>query len=440
MKLRITTFTAAVIFAAAFVVTAAPKEYASAHTTLSSNGTIKAVYYSTEQYYILCECDNQYDIMTVRNDGSVTSKRISVDAGDSPYAYYDDMFYFYTNDADVSEEGVLPFVRVTSCNCLSGEILTRTINDAQPICTGSFAYDGNCYYLPETSYVNIYDSKYMLQDRVSLEDSCISVEASHFGDAVYCICTDSVVKITDKYIDKIDIKTDKIYSFGDKVSDSNSVVYNINDSVILYSGFDRSHGVGEIGGWLIGVRDGMVTAVNGETELGLFEVSGEVYISGCGSCVCASQDGSDIEIEVITQEMIAEKLVKEEPCESSVTPHDATEYTIDYTNRTICGIPVSTTAAALKRETGGIVIDKDGSEAKGGAATGMRLVLDDAEYVIIIAGDLNGSGTVNRTDLNLLCDHICSENILEGEYLGAADMNDDDIIDMRDIVILKRKI
>ena len=51
-------------------------------------------------------------------------------------------------------------------------------------------------------------------------------------------------------------------------------------------------------------------------------------------------------------------------------------------------------------------------------------------------GDVNGTGTVNSADMDKICDHICGESNLNGIYLKAADLNEDNIINLKDAYLL----
>ena len=53
-------------------------------------------------------------------------------------------------------------------------------------------------------------------------------------------------------------------------------------------------------------------------------------------------------------------------------------------------------------------------------ATGMKLVIDDDSYVIVVSGDVNGDGTVSAVDAQYVLSYIRSGSGLSGNYLDAA--------------------
>ncbi|MDR1892209.1 MAG: DNRLRE domain-containing protein, partial [Oscillospiraceae bacterium] len=55
-----------------------------------------------------------------------------------------------------------------------------------------------------------------------------------------------------------------------------------------------------------------------------------------------------------------------------------------------------------------------------------------------IFGDINGDGQANEFDLASLREHLLRKNLLSGSALVAADMNEDDKVDILDLLILKR--
>ena len=436
MKLRIIAVLAAAFFAAAFF-DIAPKSSALTQNIIENCGEICSVYYGdNERFYIIGKYDGRYIVTTADSSGGVSQKNIDVNAELSPYAYFNDVFYFFSNGVDTAGSTPMPYVTVTSHDCKNGVILTRTINDAEPVQRGRFAFDGKFYYLAEPAFVNIYNDKFKYIDSVSLQDQFISMDTARDGSAVYCVCSNTVVMITNTKIYDINIKTNDIYINDDKFSDNNSVVYSITGESILYDEFETSRGVGEIGGWLIGVRNNMVSAVNGDSIVPLFGASNDMFICGSGCCICVIQKGNDAAINYIFPEDITNKLEVRHTESNVQSEGEDNNYVFDEAACTVSNIEVGTTAAEVKRSTGGRVIDKSGGDASGAVATGMRLVLSNNTYTIIIPGDVNGTGTVNSADMDKICDHICGESNLNGIYLKAADLNEDNIINLKDAYLL----
>ena len=51
-------------------------------------------------------------------------------------------------------------------------------------------------------------------------------------------------------------------------------------------------------------------------------------------------------------------------------------------------------------------------------------------------GAFLGDLTVKDPDMDKICDHICGESNLNGIYLKAADLNEDNIINLKDAYLL----
>lgn len=61
------------------------------------------------------------------------------------------------------------------------------------------------------------------------------------------------------------------------------------------------------------------------------------------------------------------------------------------------------------------------------------------EITVIVMGDLNGNGVVNTADIKLLFQHLADEIQLTGCFYSAANMDGDEVVDTRDLVLLKRQ-
>lgn len=92
-----------------------------------------------------------------------------------------------------------------------------------------------------------------------------------------------------------------------------------------------------------------------------------------------------------------------------------------------------------------IILTKDGATAPAGqpAATGMKVAAKNKstgktedEHVLIVAGDVTGSGKLSLTQLVRMVDAVSGKNKLTGEYEQAGDHNGNGHIDLSDLVIL----
>lgn len=72
-------------------------------------------------------------------------------------------------------------------------------------------------------------------------------------------------------------------------------------------------------------------------------------------------------------------------------------------------------------------------------ATGMRLVLNDNKsYTLAVKGDLNGDGEVTLTDVAKIKLHLIGLRLLEGAYLQAANVDDDQQITITDLSRIRK--
>ncbi len=84
--------------------------------------------------------------------------------------------------------------------------------------------------------------------------------------------------------------------------------------------------------------------------------------------------------------------------------------------------------------------------SSGKLGTGMMIALYDPDgkqidtVTIMVPGDLNGSATVNTRDESDLFEYLLGEKELEGVYWHAADYNQDGVVDILDLIQLKRYI
>ncbi len=65
---------------------------------------------------------------------------------------------------------------------------------------------------------------------------------------------------------------------------------------------------------------------------------------------------------------------------------------------------------------------------------------EETEQDLVMYGDINDSGRVNIHDYNYLKKHLVKESFLDSSSLKRADMNKDGIVNVFDLVMLKRKI
>lgn len=89
----------------------------------------------------------------------------------------------------------------------------------------------------------------------------------------------------------------------------------------------------------------------------------------------------------------------------------------------------------------------NGTKHPGGkVGTGTHILLYDQQgelidrVTVVVPGDVNGSATVNTRDESIMYQYLLDQEDLTGAYWHAADYNHDDIVDVLDLVYLKRFI
>ena len=85
------------------------------------------------------------------------------------------------------------------------------------------------------------------------------------------------------------------------------------------------------------------------------------------------------------------------------------------------------------------VEDANGASVTAGAVrTGYAAVFADGRSVLAVAGDLNGSGTVNSADVKELMTLFVTSGTAADHVRRAADFHRDGTLDNRDLVLLSR--
>ena len=68
----------------------------------------------------------------------------------------------------------------------------------------------------------------------------------------------------------------------------------------------------------------------------------------------------------------------------------------------------------------------------------MTLIVKGSHYSIVVTGDLTGEGNVNSRDLDALMKHLTEEQQLTGIFISAADIDKDNMLSTKDLVLLSR--
>lgn len=124
-------------------------------------------------------------------------------------------------------------------------------------------------------------------------------------------------------------------------------------------------------------------------------------------------------------------------------------YNVDSAAGTVT-LPAGTTFAQFRKTVpcDGLTLlaaNAVGESISGGKlGTGMRLQLFGGEemldeIVVIVKGDLNGNGVVNSADERLLYQHLTEEHLLEEYPYMAADLDENNEVNTRDLLLLKQR-
>ncbi|MDR0914818.1 MAG: dockerin type I domain-containing protein [Oscillospiraceae bacterium] len=142
-----------------------------------------------------------------------------------------------------------------------------------------------------------------------------------------------------------------------------------------------------------------------------------------------------------------EKAVKQVDSVVSQTPEV-------FKNGRITGIATGTTVAQIKKSllkniSISKIVNYSGKQVTAGrVGTGMRFYLnteqesiDKTEFLTaVVQCDVTGEGNVNSRDITAVAEHILQTELLQNEYLQAADINDDTIVDLKDLLLLQLKV
>lgn len=126
-------------------------------------------------------------------------------------------------------------------------------------------------------------------------------------------------------------------------------------------------------------------------------------------------------------------------------------YTIDTENNTISGIEPNTTFAAFKnnlifngyslalKDANGTI--KPGNSAKVATGNFVSFIRDGSEkssFKIIVKGDVTGTGTLTSRDISAFENYLLGKAELSGEFLQAANINNDGDEDVIDLFLMSK--
>lgn len=129
---------------------------------------------------------------------------------------------------------------------------------------------------------------------------------------------------------------------------------------------------------------------------------------------------------------------------SSATAADlSNEYRLSISGEYIYNLPENTTVASLMasvystavlKTADGIAVDKNSTEL---VCTGMKLVYTNAEYTIVVSGDINEDGLTSSVDYISLCKVVKGGVVLGDAAKNAADIDGDGAVTTADLLNVK---
>lgn len=110
-----------------------------------------------------------------------------------------------------------------------------------------------------------------------------------------------------------------------------------------------------------------------------------------------------------------------------------------YISNVLPGADVGSLKANLNATKDIKITDKDGNslEDTSKLTTGMKVIMDEKEYVISVIGDIDGNGDITLTDFAKLKAHYIESDKLSGAFLKSADINKDGNVGLDDLAKLR---
>lgn len=409
------------------------------------------------KFYILSRCGDNFKVTSIDEYLNFYETVLDVNVNENDYAYSNGIFYFFKNECDQNDEGILRYVNVTVYEGGNGAISKRIINDTEVMMNGSCAVDSSGrYYLKTTNSIDIYSRSGNIIRSIELDSYPCSLTASSDGNAVYCQTESGLKIISGDEVQSYNIYSRYIYdNGGNYFSTQENAVYSFSGGSVseLYKGFDYSRGNAVIGDCVLGIKNSSLVAVNNGSEISLGSLGGEIFICGTRNiCGCFIKSGSNFEVRLVTLEDIENALKSvdsgsDDTDENGNNSYSMTSdvYLFNRKTKTLSGIEPETTIAVIKKNISSdssllSFFDKNGNiKSSGVIGTGASVQPGEnieEKYYLVIYGDLSGEGNINSNDSKILVDALLGKKSLDGVYFQAGDVNGDSKVDLRDYVAL----
>ena len=155
--------------------------------------------------------------------------------------------------------------------------------------------------------------------------------------------------------------------------------------------------------------------------------------------------GNISEKEIVVENIKQDQTDPEEPQENDISIKNCEIKSIEGKSY-VFGISIGTTISDLipkiQTEEACEIVDKYGDIVAEDSiiGTGMKIVIGEKEYAIVVKSDLNGDGKTDISDLSVTASYFVGKGNLDTVYKLAGDVNNDEIIDITDISILATAI
>lgn len=345
-------------------------------------------------------------------------------------------------------------------NCLSGEVSNINSEMIDGFSYNDFTICNSRIYVIKTDDVYCYVSSYSFDGRLISDYRFNGLNVNEIitnnGSAYAFLYGGSVYRLDEygaKYCTSVRDSSDFYNCGADFLSDSNGYIYSLKENNEYNVMYKRNvpFSVNSENVYYSGNGFLYCYGLNSDS-IKKYELSGtpEKILQACGKTVAISDDFSkatvlsdgdykNIEFNSDNETKPANSADKGKISDDN-SENISNEY-IFTDDGLLCNIKVGTTAAQLKKSCPQIigVTDKNGNNFSGKLRTGAVVVTENKSYVVVVLGDITGTGTVSSNDYKLLMQTFTGKKDIFGAYKKAADYNLDGSVDNRDLVLIAQE-
>ena len=394
-------------------------------------------------FAVLSDIDGCYSISLVTNGLDVRSINTQLKINECFYTYNNNRFAFALNDHDFDLDKDI--LILTFYSCVDDYFFQRAVVLENSGFCSAIAFDSEgSFYIANHGAVDVYDNNLLYIKTLELPAYVKAMIPDSQSGEIYCITNDNIYIICGDEIKEINAAALEVYPANGGFSDENGTLYN-SEGDVLYSGFSCTHGSVIFGDYFLGIKDGMLTAVNGEEERPAARVCDNSFLCANNKQCLIAEQGYETKLGVYTLNEIEELFA--EPDSGSDSRLDANtdqavyETPTIYNESFIVGIPQGCTAARFRSIYGDdyVFYKPDGSIKKSGIlGTGIRAFSqkDEQQYIIVIFGDLSGDGKIGEKDKTLMTKILFGSISVDDEFMLACDADHNSTVDLSDLTAI----